>query len=77
MVLVVVQHSQTRGATNTLTLTAPNGMVQVLPITNSSILFDLTNAVSGSQAIVYHRSHIEPIYNTGTIKIGEVHTLRT
>ena len=59
------------GATNTLTFDSSKWYgTSIAPITNSSILFDLTNAVSGSQAIVYHRSHIEPIYDTGTIKIG-------
>ena len=59
------------GATNTLTFASSKWYgTSIAPITNSSILFDLTNAVSGSQAIVYHRSHIEPIYDTGTIKIG-------
>ena len=61
------------GATNTLTFDSSKWYgTSIAPITNSSILFDLTNAVSGSQAIVYHRSNIEPIYDTGTIKIGEV-----
>lgn len=59
------------GATNTLTFESSKWYgTSIAPITNSSILFDLTNAVSGSQAIVYHSGSSEPIYPSGTIKRG-------
>ena len=59
------------GATNTLTFDSSKWYgTSIAPITNSSILFDLTNAVSGSQAIVYHAGSSEPIYPSGTIKRG-------
>ena len=59
------------GATNTLTFASSKWYgTSIAPITNSSILFDLTNAVSGSQAIVYHSGSSEPIYPSGTIKRG-------
>ena len=59
------------GATNTLTFDSSKWYgTSIAPITNSSILFDITNAVSGSQAIVYHSGSSEPIYPSGTIKRG-------
>ena len=59
------------GATNTLTFDSSKWYgTSIAPITNSSILFDLTNAVSGSQAIVYHTGSSEPMYPAGTIKRG-------
>ena len=59
------------GATNTLTFDRSKWYgTSIAPITNSSILFDLTNAVSGSQAIVYHTGSSEPMYPSGTIKRG-------
>ena len=59
------------GATNTLTFDSSKWYgTSIAPITNSSILFDLTNAVSGSQAIVYHSGSSEPMYPSGTIKRG-------
>ena len=59
------------GATNTLTFDSSKWYgTSIAPITNSSILFDITNAVSGSQAIVYHSGSSEPMYPSGTIKRG-------
>jgi len=59
------------GATNTLTFDSSKWYgTSIAPITNSSILFDITNAVSGSQAIVYHSGSSEPMYPAGTIKRG-------
>ena len=59
------------GATNTLTFDSSKWYgTSIAPIIDSSILFDLTNAVSGSQAIVYHSGSSEPIYPSGTIKRG-------
>jgi hypothetical protein len=59
------------GATNTLTFDSSKWYgTSIAPITNSSILFDITNAVSGSQAIVYHTGSSEPMYPSGTIKRG-------
>ena len=59
------------GATNTLTFASSKWYgTSIAPITNSSILFDITNAVSGSQAIVYHSGSSEPMYPSGTIKRG-------
>ena len=59
------------GATNTLTFDSSKWYgTSIAPITNSSILFDITNAVSGSQAIVYHTGSSEPMYPAGTIKRG-------
>lgn len=59
------------GATNTLTFDSSKWYgTSIAPIIDSSILFDITNAVSGSQAIVYHSGSSEPIYPSGTIKRG-------
>ena len=62
------------GATNTLTFDSSKWYgTSIAPITNSSILFDLTNAVSGSQAIVSqsrYEGSSEPMYPSGTIKRG-------
>ena len=59
------------GATNTLTFDSSKWYgTSIAPIIDSSILFDLNNAVSGSQAIVYHSGSSEPIYPSGTIKRG-------
>ena len=59
------------GATNTLTFDSSKWYgTSIAPIIDSSILFDLTNAVSGSQAIVYHSGSSEPMYPAGTIKRG-------
>ena len=59
------------GATNTLTFDSSKWYgTSIAPIIDSSILFDLTNAVSGSQAIVYHTGSSEPMYPSGTIKRG-------
>jgi len=59
------------GATNTLTFDSSKWYgTSIAPIIDSSILFDLTNAVSGSQAIVYHSGSSEPMYPSGTIKRG-------
>ena len=59
------------GATNILTFDSSKWYgTSIAPITNSSILFDITNAVSGSQAIVYHSGSSEPMYPAGTIKRG-------
>lgn len=59
------------GATNTLTFDSSKWYgTSIAPIIDSSILFDLTNAMSGSQAIVYHSGSSEPMYPSGTIKRG-------
>lgn len=59
------------GATNTLTFDSSKWYgTSIAPIIDSSILFDITNAVSGSQAIVYHTGSSEPMYPSGTIKRG-------
>ena len=59
------------GATNTLTFDSSKWYgTSIAPIIDSSILFDITNAVSGSQAIVYHSGSSEPMYPSGTIKRG-------
>ena len=59
------------GATNTLTFDSSKWYgTSIAPIIDSSILFDLNNAVSGSQAIVYHTGSSEPMYPSGTIKRG-------